>query len=117
DDAVELADVARAERSQALDDLADEDLRRRGAGGDADTRRARQPLATELVGAVDHVRTRAAQRRDLAQAVGVRARRAADDDDDVDRRGDRLDRVLAILRRVADIVAARADDRRKARLE
>src|SRR5665213_2517639 len=66
---------------------------------------ARHPVVAELARAVDHVRGNATQRRNFAQAVGVGAGRTADDDHDVDARRHRLHRVLAVLRRVADVVA------------
>ena len=74
---------------------------------------ARDPLGLQLVGAVDHVGRHAAIRRDFAQAVGVGAVRAADDDHHVDLRRHELHRVLAVLRGIADVVLLRPDDRRE----
>ncbi len=55
-----------------------------------------------------------ARSRDLAQAVGIRARLRADDDDHVALRDELLDRVLAVLGRVADVFLARCRERREA---
>jgi hypothetical protein len=115
--ALELGHAFRAERAQLVDHLAHEHLGRRRAGGDADAALALDPLGIELGRRVDHVRGHAAVRGDLAQPVRVRAVRAADDDHDVDRGREHLDRVLAVLRRVADVVLPRPDDRREAALE
>ena len=115
--AVELAHAASAERcSRAITS------RTSTSGADAPAVTPTRalpvdPARVELVGAIDHVRGNAAVRGDLAQAVRVRAVGAADDDHDVDLRRHELDRVLPVLRRVADVVLLRTDDARKALLQ
>ncbi len=54
---------------------------------------------------------------DLAQAVGIRAVRGADDEDDVDDFRQFAGGTLTVLRRVADVLGVGADDRGKARLQ
>ena len=111
---VDLLHAGDAQRLEARDDFADEHLRRRRAGRDADTQLALDPFGAELVGAVDHVRGNASVRGDFAQPIGIGAVRAADDDHHVDPRRDELHGILPVLRRVADVVLLRPDDLRKA---
>ena len=74
----------RAERAQAVDDRLHQHFGRRRAGREADAALAFEPLGPQVVGAVDHVGVGAEPLGELAQAVAVRAARAADDDQHVD---------------------------------
>src|SRR5207249_8928312 len=68
-DALERPHALGAEFFQPLHELAHQDLGRRGAGGHADAALARDPLGTQVVGAVHHVGVGAHVLGDLAQAV------------------------------------------------
>src|SRR5450830_1687279 len=86
----------------------------RGARSDADTLDAIKPAALHVLGAVDQVRRRGHAFSQFTQAVGVGAVRAADDQHHITFIGQLLDRILAVLRGVADVVLAWAADRREA---
>jgi len=109
--------LAYAERFKPRDDFLDENLGRRGARGHPDRAPAGDPLGLEVRGAVDHVGDRADMLGDFAQPVRIRAVARADHDHHLALRRHELDGVLPVLRRVADVVALRAADRRVARLE
>ena len=83
---------------------------RRGAGGDADGSDALDPARVERVGIGNEIGGHALLGGDLAQAVGVRAVGGADDEDDVDIERQLARGVLAVLRRVADVLGIGADD-------
>ena len=72
-DTVHLLDLDLAEPAQGLDDVQDQFLGRRGAGGQADGLHARQPRRIELGAVGDQVAGQALLDADLAQAVGVGA--------------------------------------------
>src|SRR5206468_11139217 len=99
--------------TQGLHRLGHEHLRRRGAGGDADPRRALQPRRTDVADVVDEVGPGAGHARHLDEPDGVGAVGRADDQQEVDVVGQTLDGCLSILGRVADVVAGGADDLRK----
>ena len=88
-----------------VDHLLHQHLGRRGAGGEADARACRRTIRRcRSAGGVDHVGRRAQALGQLAQAVAVGAGRAADHDHHVDLRRQQLDRVLPVLRGVADVL-------------
>src|SRR5262249_24421139 len=89
---------------ELLDDRPDELLRRRGAGGEADRLMAREQLVGEVALSVDEAGGRAGRPGHLDEALGVRARRRPDHENERRVLRDLLDRILAILRRVADVV-------------
>ena len=98
-------------RRSAVDDVVDQHLRRRSAGGDARPSRAPSShVGIELAAVGDQIARDAFLAADLAQAVGVGAVGGADDQDDVDELGELAHRGLAVLRRVADVARLRADD-------
>ena len=98
----------------SVDELLDEALGRARAGGDADRADAVEPRLVELAGVVDQVRLGAAVAGDLDQALRVGRVARADHEHDVALARELAHRGLAVGRRVADVVGARADDRREA---
>jgi hypothetical protein len=78
--------------------------------GNSDAAAIAQPSRVDLLGAIDQIGWNTADRRDLAQAVGVGTVLRADNDDSIHLARQRLDGILAILRGVADVVLARSDD-------
>src|SRR4051794_19708342 len=116
-DALERAHALRAEGLQARDQLLDQHLGRGRPGSDADAALARDPLRPQGRSVVDEVRGHAHVLGYLAQAIRVRAVGRADHDYHVALRRHELDRVLAVLRGVADIVFFGPDDAREAVLQ
>jgi hypothetical protein len=92
-------------------------LRCRRSGGDAHAGGALDPGRVDLVGILDQVGVRAVPGRHLHQPVAVGGLRRADHDHHVGARGELLHRVLAVLRRVADVVLARELDPGEAALD
>ena len=93
--------------ADAVDLPSDGNFRSGGVGGDADLLPAGEPCRIDLVRPVDQVAGDATGNRHFLQAPGVGTVRVADDDDQVALFGQRLDGVLAVLRRVADVVLLR----------
>jgi hypothetical protein len=90
-------------------------LRHRGPAGHADRRHTVQPGLVHLAGIVDQVGgRRAVILGHLDEPDGVRGVRRAHDDDQVGLARDGLDRGLAVLGRVADVVARRVEQGGKA---
>jgi hypothetical protein len=87
------------------------------ARGEADGPRARQPFGLDRGLVVDEVGDGAVALGDLDEAARVRGVRGPDDEHQVRGGGERLDRVLAVLRGVADVAGARAADAREARAQ
>ena len=93
---------------EVFEHLLDEHLGHRRAAGDADGRDAVEPGLLDLVGVVDAVRgLRAVLEGDLDEPHAVRRVRRADDDHEIGILRDLLDRDLAVLRGVADVVRRR----------
>ena len=102
------------EAGKRVDHPVDETFGRRGAGGDPDGASARRAHDRSISVSSS---TRWAVRPpggDLDQTVGVGRVRRADDEHQVALGGDGAHRLLAVLRGVADVVGARADDRGEA---
>ena len=112
-DAGQHLELDLVELAQPVDQLLHQLVRRRGAGGDADRLGALDPARVERVGIGDEIARHALLGGDLAQAVGVRAVGGADHQHDVDHHGQLARRALAVLRRVADVLGVRTDDRRE----
>src|SRR6266516_724580 len=103
---------------EARGDELDELLGSRGARGQADRRVAREELVLERALAVDERSLGPGRPGDLDEALRVRARLGADHEDQ--RRAaavQLLDRVLTVLRRVADVVGGGAAQRADVFLE
>ena len=99
---------------ELADQILDEPLGRRCAGGDAEGAYAVEPRQIERFGAVDQMARRARRFADLAQAIRVRAVLRAHDQDQVDFPSERAHRRLAVLRGVADVPGVGPDDLREA---
>src|SRR5919204_6412859 len=105
---LDVLHLVEAGRSELRDDGLDELLGRGGAGGEADDVAPLERLRLELALAVDQNRLGAVQLRDLDEALRVRARVGADHENQRRPPADHLlDRVLPVLRRVADVVGGR----------
>jgi hypothetical protein len=103
---------------ESVDDLLDEHLRRRGAGGEAELADALEGRPVDLLGPEHQAGDRAADALgDFAQALRVRGVRGPDDDDGIDQRRHLLDRFLAVGGGVADVVLVRTGDGRELRLQ
>jgi hypothetical protein len=90
-------------------------LRHRSPAGHPDRRHPVQPARVKLAGVVDQVGGwRAVIPGHLDEPDGVGRVRRADDDDQVGLARDDLDRGLAVLGRVADVVARRVEQRGEA---
>jgi len=100
-----------------VDDLADEKLGRRGAGGDSDRPRLPEPFPVYTGGALDQPGGNAHALGHLGEAKRVAAVGCADDQHSVAVRSDSLDRRLPIGGGVADVLASRRSDGREAPLE
>ena len=114
--AVSTISTVTSKRSRKrIDDLVDQDLRRRSPGGDADRADAVDGAPVDVGGALDELRIGAAgAAADLDQPAGVRRVRRADHQQRVDVRRHRLDRLLPVRGGVADVFLVRPDDRREA---
>ena len=107
-------DLRVSERPQTFDDVANEDLGHGCARGQAHRRHAFQPGGVDLLGAIHPVGgSRTGLQRDLDQAHRVGRIRRSHHDDGVALGSHRLDRALAILSRVADVVGRRVDEVRE----
>src|SRR5207245_11391162 len=92
---------------RSSDLLPHQNLGRRGPGGHADGALALEPLGAQVLRTVDQVAGDAGAIGELAQAVGVGAAARADDQQHVAVLEELLDRVLAVLGGVADVLVAR----------
>src|SRR3990172_10097339 len=92
-------------------------IRNRGAGGNAHARDAGEPFRIDLTVIVDQISSRPLALGDLAELVGVLAIARSDDQHQIDFFRELLHRILAVLRRVADIFFRRRDHLRKFLLE
>ena len=106
------AHVAHAEFAQARDHRLRQHFRRRCARRHADAASCPRPIRIDLRRRIHHIGGDAALFGHFAQAARIRAVRAADHDHDVALRREKLHRVLAVLRRVADVLLLRFLDRR-----
>src|SRR3990167_11487215 len=102
---------------QLLDHTAHQYFRSGGARRDADTLDTVEPAALHVFGAVDQVRRCGHALGQLAQAVGVGTVRAADHQHYIAFVRQLLDRILAVLRGVADVILAGAANSRKPRAQ
>ena len=107
-------DALDAEAPEVRDDPLDQPLRCGGAGCDADRLDALQPARIDVGLVVDQVGGDAHLAGDVDQPVRVRGVARADHEHQVDLACELLDRVLPVLRGVADVVLLRPDDRRVA---
>ena len=112
-----ISSVTSKRSRERVDHLADEHLRRRGSGGQADGRGLAEPLPVDVGGALDQSRGNAHPLGDLGEPKRIAAVGRADDQHPLAFGGDRLDRRLAVRGRVANVLAARRANRREARLE
>src|SRR3972149_1492791 len=92
-------------------------IRNRGAGGNAHARDAGEPFRIDLTVIVDQISSRPLALGDLAELVGVLAIARSDDQHQIDFFRELLHRILAVLRRVADIFFRRRDHLRKSLLQ
>ncbi|RMP78165.1 hypothetical protein ALQ17_05359, partial [Pseudomonas fluorescens] len=99
---------------QLLDNTAHQHFRGRSTRRDANALDAIEPAALHVFGTVDQVRRRRHALSQLTQAVGVGTVGAADHQDHIAFVCQLLDRVLAVLGGVADVVLARAANGREA---
>src|SRR3989475_5388167 len=99
--------------AQGLYRLRHENLGGRGAGGDADPAGPLEPFRTDVAHVVDQVGARAGRLRDFHEPDRVGAVGRPDHQQKVDVVRESLDGGLAVLGRIADVVARRADDLRK----
>jgi hypothetical protein len=74
-------------------------------------------LGLQLGGAVDHVAGTTQLARHFAQSVAVGTGRASDHDDHIDLRAQQFDRVLPVLRGVADVLLLGFTHVRETRLD
>ena len=116
-DGLQLADVGRSALAEELDQLGDELLGGAGTGGDPDGLGALEPFLLDLVGEVDQVRSGTVLASHLDEANRVRRVRRADHEDQVALAGELLDGLLAVGRRVTDVVGLRTGHVREPLLE
>lgn len=107
-------DGERVARPQTVDEFLHQHFGGRGAGGDAHGFGAVQPRPVDVRGALHQIGARAAAFGDLAQPERVRRVRRADHEHHVALAGDRLHGVLPVRSGVADVLAARRLNGRKA---
>ena len=107
-------DADRAEPAQACDELVDQPRRCRRAGGDSDPADARQPVQVDVAGVVDEVGPRprpsatSTRRSEFDELTDPTTRTRSQS------RRDLAHGLLPVGRGVADVVAARAAQRREA---
>lgn len=100
--------------SQSSIDSFDKDFRRGSASSDPDAFGVCYQFFLDELRSVNQISRGAIFFCHFTQTVGIRARRAANDEDDVGHLGQLLDGILPVLRGVADVVFLGADDRREA---
>ena len=103
--------------AQRVDHFANQQLGRGGAGGDADRCGVPEPVPVDVRGALDQPGRNAHSLGDFGEPQRIAAVGSADDQHSLALGGDRLDRRLAVGRRVANVLAARRPDLREPRLE
>src|ERR1700677_2538871 len=102
--AFELLGHLAAPLAQLRDDALDQDLGRRGAGGDSHGLGAVEPFPMQMLASVDQIARDAALVRHLAQPIGIRARLRSDHHQSIATMDQVLDRVLTILSGIADVL-------------
>src|SRR5204862_3753159 len=102
----DLARRLRTPAAELLEHLLHQQLGRRGSGGHADGALAREPFGAQVRRAVDQIAGYPGTVGELAQAVGVGAGARTHHQQHVALLEKLLDGVLAVLGRVADVLAA-----------
>src|SRR5882762_7478296 len=111
--AADLARRLRAPAAELLEHLLHQQLRRRGSGGHADSALAGEPFGAQVRRPVDQIAGYAGTLGKLAQAVGVGTGARTHYQQHVAALEKLLDGILAVLGRVADVLAARAGESRE----
>src|SRR5438309_11896363 len=107
-------DLGAVALAQVIDAFLYHRLRSAGAGRDQDRLHTLKPLTLDLADGVDQVSRLAATTSDLCQAHAVGTIAATEHEHQVGFRDKLLDRFLAVLRRITDIVPRGADNSREA---
>ena len=110
----DLARHLRTPARELLEHLLHQDLRSRGARGHTDDALAVEPLAVQVRGSVDEVAGDAGTLGELAQTVGIGAAAGTHHEQHIALLEELLHRVLAVLSRIADVLAARRGELREA---
>src|ERR1700690_3323080 len=108
--AIQDRNFDRTKAGQGIDDALDQNLRRRGARGEAYGPHVLHPFRLQFTAVGDKIARDAGLQPDLAQAIGIRAVFRTDHQNDVDLPAQLAHRRLAILRGVTNIPHFGPDD-------